>query len=235
MFIQKLTFMNKVDLGKYKLCTKWEDVTLEQWSRYIQLTAENKGKDIDILTTLEVFSDIPKEVIYQIPSDLFTKVIQKMKWLNEEPDIKPSNKIEYQGETYLINIMEKLKVKEYLDLNTIVENNKYDYPTIFALLCRKENEEYNEVFITEVFEDRIEMMKELPVTKALPLISFFLHLWNEYAQHSVNSLTVTELKSVLVEQVKNIRSSVRLMDYIIPSHRAQIMTLQKLEKSLMNI
>lgn len=227
--------MNKVDLGKYKLCTKWEDVTLEQWSRYIQLTAENDKKEIDILTTLEVFSDIPKEVIYQIPSDLFSKVINKMKWLNEEPNTTPSNKIEYKGETYIINIMEKLKVKEYLDLNTIVEHNKYDYPTIFALLCRKENEEYNEEFITNKFEERIDMMKELPVTKALPLISFFLHLWNEYAQHSANSLMVEDLKSVLVEQVRNIKSSLRLMDYIIPSHLQQIMTLRKLEKSLKSI
>lgn len=227
--------MNKIDLGKYKLCTRWEDVTLEQWSRYTQLTAENKNKEIDILTTLEIFSDIPREVIYQIPYDLFAKVISKMKWLNEEPNITPSNKMKYKGDTYIINIMEKLKVKEYLDLNTIVENNKYDYPTIFALLCRKENEEYNDDFITNKFEERIEMMKELPVIKALPLISFFLHLWNEYAQHSANCLMAEDLKSVLIEQVRSIRTSVRLMDYIIPSRLQQIMTLRKLEKSLKKI
>lgn len=227
--------MQKVELGKYKICTSWEDVKLSQWVNYIRKLEGKENKELDILTTLECFSDIPIDVIHQIPEDLFGKVISKLRFLSEEPDIQPSNKLEHKGEIYYINIMEKLKVKEYLDLNTVVDNDKYNYPLIFAILCRKENELYDEVFIADVLDERIAMMNDMPVTKIMPLISFFLHLWSEYAQHSVNYSMAQNLKSMLLEQVKNIKSSLRLTDYIIPSRVQQIMTLRKLEKSLMNI
>lgn len=225
--------MDKIDLGKYKLCTNWEDVKLKQWSDYLRLTSEQG--EVDILTTLECFSDIPREVIYQIPSDLFEKVIQKMKFLNEEPNIESSNIVLHNGNTYHINVMEKLRVKEYLDLNTILENDKYNYPVIFAILCRLDNEEYNEEYIADILEKRVQMWEDVPVTKALPLISFFLHLWNEYAQHTQSCLMVKHLKSELIEYVKNVKNSLKLGDYIIPSRVRQIMTLRKLEKYLKNI
>ena len=45
-----------VDLGKYTVATKWDDITLKKWSDYIRLTSEQKDKDngIDIITTLEI-------------------------------------------------------------------------------------------------------------------------------------------------------------------------------------
>ena len=178
--------METIDLGKYKVATSWDEVTLKQWSDYIKLTSEKENKEVDIITTLETFSDIPREVIHQIPTDLFESIINRMRFLMEEPKLEPTNKLEYEGETYYVNILEKLKVKEYLDLNTVLENDRYNYPVIFAILLRKENEEYNEEYIATAFDKRLEMMNQLPVTKALPIIGFFLNLWNEYEQSSLN-------------------------------------------------
>jgi hypothetical protein len=227
--------METIDLGKYKVATSWDEVTLKQWSEYIKLTSEQKNKEVDIITTLETFSDIPREVIHQIPTDLFESIINRMRFLMEEPKLEPTNKLEYKGETYYVNIMEKLKVKEYLDLNTVLENDKYNYPVIFAILLRKENEEYNEEYIATTFDKRLEMMNQIPVTKALPIIGFFLNLWNEYEQSSLNYLMANNLKSELIKLVKSIKSSLSPMDYIIPSRVQRIMTLRKLEKSLKNI
>ena len=226
-----------VDLGKYTVATKWDDITLKKWSDYIRLTSEQKDKDngIDIITTLEMFSDIPKEIIHQLPSDLFTKVISNLSFLNEEPNTEPKNVINTNDDIFQINIMEKLKVKEYLDLNTILENDKYNYPLIFAVLCRRPGEIYDEDFIADVLDDRIKMYEELPVTKALPLISFFLHLWSEYEQRSINSLMVKDIKETLLKSVKSVKNSLRFMDYITPSKVPQIMTLRKLEKSIKNL
>lgn len=230
-----LLHMDKIDLGKYTVATKWEDVTLGQWQDYIKLINESENKEVDILTTLQCFSNIPRNVIYQIPTDLFNKIILNLKWINEEPDTKPSNKIEIDNEVYQINVMNKLKVKEYLDLNTLLENDKYNYAGILAILCRKDNEEYDEEYIADKWSERAEMFDKMSIVKIFPLISFFLLLWNESEIHSRNSSIIQDLKQILLEQVKNIKSSLSLMDYITPFRVQQILTLQKLEKSLKNI
>ena len=131
--------------------------------------------------------------------------------------------------------MEKLKVKEYLDLNTVLENDKYNYPVILSILCRKENEEYDEIFIADKLDDRIQMYEELPVTKALAIIGFFLNLWKELELSMVNYSMAVQVKETLDALVKNIKSSLKPMDYITPSKVPAIMTLLKLEKSLKNI
>lgn len=227
--------MEKIDLGKYKVATSWEEVTLKQWSEYIKLTSEQEDKKVDIITTLEYFSNIPKEIIYQIPTDMFNNILQNLNFLAEEPNIEPSNILQHNDETYIVNIMEKLKVKEYLDLNTVLENDKYNYPVILSILCRKENEEYDEIFIADKLDERIEMYEELPVTKALAIIGFFLNLWKELELSMVNYSMAAQVKETLDALVKNIKSSLKPMDYITPSKVPAIMTLLKLEKSLKNI
>ena len=227
--------MDKVDLGKYKVATSWDEVTLGQWQEYIKKVQAREEKELDIITTLETFSNIPLNVIYQMPSDLFNKVIQNLKWITTEPQYEPSNKIELNGEIYHINTMHKLKVKEYLDLNTVLENDKTNYSAIFAILCRKDKEEYDEEYIADKFLEREKMFNEAPLPKVFPLIAFFLVLWEQYVQHLVSCSMIPDLKSMLLEQVKNIKSSLKVMDYIIPSRVQRIMTLRKLEKSLKNI
>lgn len=44
---------------------------------------------------------------------------------------------------------------------------------MFAILCRKEGEVYNDDFIANTLDDRIKMFEEQPVTNILPLVSFF--------------------------------------------------------------
>lgn len=229
--------MDKIYLGKYNIATKWEDITLLQWSNYVRTTQQYKeeNKEMDIITTLEHFSNIPREVIYQIPTDLFERLLNNLKFIDEEPKIEPSNKVTINNEVYAINTMYKLKVKEYMDLNTILENDKYNYPVIFAILCRKQDEEYDENFISDVMEKRIQMFENISVIEGMKLIAFFLDLYKTYAIHLQSSLMVQDLKQTLLELVRKEKNLLKPMDYITPSKVPQIMTLRKLEKSLKNL
>lgn len=226
--------MEKINLGNYNICTSWNEVTLLQWQNYVKKASENNGA-VDIISTLETFSDIPREVINQMPTDLFESVIKRLKWVSSEPEIEPSNKVVIDGEEYLINHMEKLKVKEYLDINTVLENDKYNYSVLFAILCRKPNEEYDEAFIADVLPHRIEMFEKSNVLQTMGLITFFLTLSIGLRKHSQSYLVAEHLREELTEVVKSIKSSLKLTDYITPSKVQQIMTLRKLEKSLKNI
>ena len=227
--------MEKIQLGKYKVAEKWEDVTLLQWQNYVRNASNKEDNSVDIISTLETFSDIPRSVINQMPTDLFESVIGRLKWITEQPDQTPSQSVEISGETYTINVMEKLKVKEYLDLNTVIENDKFNYSMIFAILCRKQGEEYDEEFIADKLPDRLEMFEQMNCVDGMKLIAFFLTCWVELETRSRNSLVVRAIKEDAQKLVKSIRSSLKPMDYITPSRVRQILTLRKLEKSIKNI
>lgn len=227
--------MEKIQLGKYKVAEKWEDVTLLQWQNYVRQASESEDNSVNIIGTLEAFSDIPRSVINQMPTDLFESVISRLKWITEQPDQTPSQSVEISGDTYTINVMEKLKVKEYLDLNTVIENDKFNYSMIFAILCRKQGEEYDEEFIADKLPDRLEMFEQMNCVDGMKLIAFFLTCWVELETRSRNSLVVQAIKEDAQKLAKSIRSSLKPMDYITPSRVRQILTLRKLEKSIKNI
>lgn len=227
--------MEKIQLGKYKVAEKWEDVTLLQWQNYVRNASSKEDNSVDIISTLETFSDIPRSVINQMPTDLFESVIGRLKWITEQPDQTPSQSVEISGETYTINVMEKLKVKEYLDLNTVIENDKFNYSMIFSILCRKPGEEYDEEFIADKLPYRLEMFEQMNCVDGMKLIAFFLTCWVELETRSRNSLVVQAIKEDAQKLVKSIRSLLKPMDYITPSRVRQILTLRKLEKSIKNI
>lgn len=227
--------MEKIQLGKYKVAEKWEDVTLLQWQNYVRNASSKEDNSVDIISTLETFSDIPRSVINQMPTDLFESVIGRLKWITEQPDQTPTQSVEISGETYTINVMEKLKVKEYLDLNTVIENDKFNYAMIFAILCRKQGEEYDEEFIADKLPDRLEMYENMNCVDGMKLIAFFLTCFIELETRSRNSLVVQAIKEDAQKLVKSIRSSLKPMDFITPSRVRQILTLRKLEKSIKNI
>ena len=227
--------MEKIQLGKYKVAEKWEDVTLLQWQNYVRNASSKEDNSVDIISTLETFSDIPRSVINQMPTDLFESVIGRLKWITEQPDQTPTQSVEISGETYTINVMEKLKVKVYLDINTVIENDRFNYSMIFAILCRKQGEEYDEEFIADKLPDRLEMFEQMNCVDGMKLIAFFLTCWVELETRSRNSLVVKAIKEDAQKLVKSIKNSLKPMDYITPSRVRQILTLRKLEKSIKNI
>ena len=227
--------MEKINLGQYHVAESWEDVKLLQWQNYVRNASSKEDNSVDIISTLETFSDIPRSVINQMPTDLFESVIERLKWITEQPDQTPSQSVEISGETYTINVMEKLKVKEYLDINTVIENDKFNYSMIFAILCRKQGEEYDEEFIADKLPERLEMFEQMNCVDGMKLIAFFLTCWVELETRSRNSLVGQSIKEDAQKLVKSIRSSLKPMDYITPSRVRQILTLRKLEKSIKNI
>ena len=227
--------MEKIQLGKYKVAEKWEDVTLLQWQNYVRNASSKEDNSVDIISTLETFSDIPRNIINQMPTDLFESVIGRLKWITETPDQTPTQSVEISGETYTINVMEKLKVKEYLDLNTVIENDKFNYSMIFAILCRKQGEEYDEEFIADKLPDRLEMFENMNCVDGMKLIAFFLTCWVELETRSRNCLVAQTIKEDAIELARSIRTSLKPGVCTTVLHLPQIIKLRKLEKSLKKI
>lgn len=223
---------NVIDFGKWTVPTKWEDVTLEMFQK-IEKYYSDKDKDFDVREVLDIFTDHTRDEIDQLPINFTDKLLNELSFLKEQPDYgDASPKIEIDGEEYSINVMEKLKTGEYVAIDTILKNDSHDYISILAVLCRKNGEIYDSKFEAEVFEERQKLFAKQPVTKIMPLISFFLSL---YIVRKTHSLLYSEVEEGLNLMEQNIESSRANGDLSALSTRRLMKKLKKLRKSLKSI
>ena len=216
------------DFGNITVPTKWEEVTLQMLSDYLALSKEKEDaldkdkaqaekdktdmpneKDEKYNLTdkdlLRIFTNFDMEKYDLLPVELYNSIMSNFSFVMEDmPQWKPSNHLSYNGMEFVINDMEVLKVKEYEDAEMILRNNRYDYPSLLAVLCRKVtgkktdnvtglswevNEVYDSEFANKIFDARREMFANMPITKVMGLIGFFLVKGIESSNLSQNSLT----------------------------------------------
>ena len=178
--------------------------------------------DKDILRIFTNF-DISKYDI--LPVELYESIMSNFSFLIEDmPVMKPSKELYYNDIHFVINDMESLKVKEYEDADMVLRNNPYDYKSLLAILCREckgkktdhvtgqtylINEDYDTEFANHIFDARREMFANMPMTKVMPLISFFLLKGLESNSHFQNSIQMIALQ--LKEAVENMLDSIKSM------------------------
>lgn len=223
---------NVIDLGKWTTPKSWDELTLKQFQA-IEEYYSDKDKKFDVREVLELFTDHSKEEISQLPIDFVDKLLNELTWLHESPKWgEPTNKIELDGEKYQVNVQEKLKTGEYIAVDTVLKSDKHNYAAIMAILCRKEGELFDSKFENEVFGDRIKMWEKVPVTKVMPIISFFFELW-------LVSQKNTQLYSMVEEAIsltrQDIENSHKDGDLSKRSMKSAMKKLKKLEKSIKSI
>ena len=219
---------NVIDLGKWTVPTKWEDVTLEMFQK-IEKYYSDKDKNFDVREVLDIFTDHTRDEIDQLPINFTDKLLNELSFLKEQPDYgDASPKIEIDGEEYCINVMEKLKTGEYVAIDTILKSDPHDYISILAVLCRKNGEIYDSKFEAEVFEERQKLFAKQPVMKIMPLVSFFLNL---YIVRMTHSQLYSEVEEGLNLIQQNIDNSENLGVFKRRSLNSQMKKLRKLLKS----
>lgn len=223
---------NVIDLGKWTTPKSWDELTLKQFQA-IEEYYSDKDKKFDVREVLEMFTDHSKEEISQLPIDFVDKLLNELTWLHESPKWgEPTNNIELDGEKYHVNVQEKLKTGEYIAVDTVLKSDKHNYAAIMAILCRKEGELFDSKFENEVLGDRIKMWENTPVTKIMPIISFFFELW-------LVSQKNTQLYSMVEEAInltrKDIESSHKDGALSKRSMKSAMKKLKKLEKSIKSI
>lgn len=197
---------NNIDLGKWSLPTRWDEVTLGQFADLERLYKGEASKGVDAVDLISIMSGRTKDEVMALPLDFMETMSIHLVFLETQPEIeKPINSIEIDGDTYIINVKEKLKFGEYIDFDQLIKSDPCDYPSMLAILCRKEGEVYDSDFIANEFQKRVDMFAKQPVTKILPLIAFFLQLSMNCTGLSSNYSMV---KDLLVQELDNLESSV---------------------------
>lgn len=113
---------NVIDFGKWVIPSKWEDVTLKQYEEIEKLFSE--GQELfDIRKSLHILTNRTVDEVNSLPVDFIEIIMEKLLFMQEPiKEEKPTNKIVIDGETYFINIMEKLKFGEYVSADSVLKN-----------------------------------------------------------------------------------------------------------------
>ena len=220
---------NSIDYGEWTVPTKWEEVTLKMFSD-IERYYGDKDQEFDAREVLHIFTNKSVDEINELPIEFLEILMDKLSFLEKSPkEQEPSNKIKVDGEAYIINIMEKLRTGEYIAVDSVLKDDKYDYASILAILCRKEGEAYDSKFEAELFEERKEMWERQPITSILPLIAFFLNLY-------VLSETPSQVSSLVEAELNRIQKDIETLrkDGALSALSTKLLKrkLKKLKKSI---
>lgn len=220
------------DFGSIEVPSKWDDINLEKYQR-IEKFYEDKDKEFNMIDVLDILIDKDRDYIIGLPSEFIDIIFAHLMFLQTPPNFgKSTNKIEIDNEVYSINVQEKLRVGEYVAVDSVIKADKHNYAAILAILCRKNNELYDSTFENEVLEERIKMFERQPITKVMPLIAFFMDCYILLETPTQISLQIREvishIRSNIETSVKNGEVSKRCM-------KSQMKKLKKLEKSINSI
>lgn len=217
------------DFGNWYVPTRWEELSLKTYQD-IDKYYSDKEKKFDVRDVIHILTNKSDDEINGLPSEFLDAILEKLSFLSTAPEVgEASNKIEIDGEEYKINIMEKLKLGEYVAVDTVLKADSSDYSSILAIICRKDGEIYDSKFEAEIFEDRKKMFERQPITKIMPIIGFFLNLY-----------TVSKIPSLLCTQVEEginlIQQNIDNSQKIGVSKRLYLnWQMRKLRKSLKSI
>lgn len=226
--------MDNIDYGEIKVPTSWDEVTVK---KYIELSRlydnDNKPELIDMIPVL---IDRDRDYVMSLPSEFLGVVLSKLDFLARDIDAEPTNEIEINGETYIINYQEKLRVGEYLAADTLIKEDDKDIAKLLAILCRKKDEVYDTDFTTNVLNDRIKLFEEQPITKVIPLFFFMLTLYATLQSPIILSLNIKENINHIRQNIESLRKDGELgtltFKYVMRKLRKYEKTINKISKNI---
>ena len=199
------------DYGNITIPEKWEQVTLGQFEKIMSIIkGEEENTSINVVKLLAILTDTDEEYINSLPAEFVESLMARLLFLTDDPtkdsDKMAKSQICIDGEFYHINYMEQMKFGEYVQVNEVTRTNPLDYSSILAILCRKNDEPFDDDFAANQFQKRKEMFSKQPVTDIIPLIAFFLKLYLVSQRHSKTYLR--ELESQTSQLLKDTENSV---------------------------
>ena len=221
-----------IDFGSVTVPESWNELTLKQFQDIEQYYSDKENK-VDVREVLHLLTDHSIDEIGQLPIEFVNKLLERLIWLQEAPKWDdPTNKVEIDGEQYIVNTKEKLKTGEYIAVDTVLKSDKNNYAAILAILCRKEGEIFDSKFENEILQSRIELWEKQPITKIMPIMNFFLQCFLILRAPSQMSMEIQEAISHIR---KDIETSVKNGEHSKHFMKSVMKKLKKLEKCTKSI
>lgn len=224
---------NIIDYGNWTTPTSWNQITLKQYQEIEKFYENDENKSFDVREVIHILCNKTIDEVNALPVEFLDDIIEKMSFLQTKvTEEEPTNTLTINGEKYVVNIQNKLKVGEYVAVDSIIKDDKHNYAAMLAILCRKEGELYDSKFENEILEDRVHMWEQQPITDVLRVISFFLQC---YMISVTPILLSSKIKEAIDHTRKDIETSHKNGAISKRSMKSAMKKLRKLEKSIKNI
>lgn len=194
------------DFGSITIPDSWDKLTLKQLDGLMKLQkdAETNGKILSSLDVLSLFTGKDREYLLSLPAEFISSLLARLVFLNTDIHPTPKNDITINGERYFVNYTEKLTFGEYVDTNTIMSEQPDNHAAILTILCRKEGEVYDDSFVADKMDERMEMFGNAPAKDCMDIIAFFLTLSVNSGKCSQDYLTAAKSQiDLLLERTRN--------------------------------
>ena len=189
---------------KLKVPTNWNDITIEQYQKFMVLVDSKKKEKKKMFEMIMLFCDVKKEDLRGFALADLEKISSiLMKLTKDDPsNIEVKRHLDFNGAKYsLMPKMSEMTTGEFVDLENYVLDTVDNLHKIMAVLYRKQTTEvdrwgrYN-VEDYEPTPEKQEAMLKFPMGEALGVLNFFFHLEKELIVDSRNYLKKQTLSRI---------------------------------------
>jgi hypothetical protein len=190
---------------EFKLINKWEDVTIETYSKLMTFT--NGTKSSEALATLTELSNIPEELLKQLELKHIVLMLEKLSHLQSQEDTTLKNIIEINGVEYgFMPDLDSISLGQYADIETFIKNGiDKNLPELMAVLYSPIKLKKNDIYIIEPYDGdirlRTEEMKQMSATQVHSALVFFYHF---------GSVLLTTLQLSLIEVLQGMKTQLQV-------------------------
>ena len=173
------------------------EVTLEQYQKYIKIQDNNEDDTFLAIKMIEIFCGIRADLIMKMKASSIrdiTNVLAEM--FDQKPPLVKEFKM--NGIDYgFIPDLENMTFAEYVDLDTYIgdyENMHRAMSVLYRPIVQRYKDKY---LVDEYSGDESDKMKDMPMDAVLSSILFFYHLGMDLSKTMLNYLQEEENKDIL--------------------------------------
>lgn len=168
----------------------WEELTLKDYEGFYKQKPANIREKVSLIAHI---CKVDPEIILGWPAEAFPILVECAGFLFKPYEADPRPSVKIDGETFLINVEEKLSLGEYIDADEVQKSGENVLSNILAIVCRP----YGEAYDPDKTEERAEMFANLSMSEIHPLLSFFLKCKNALEKHTEVFSCLTEAAALL--------------------------------------
>lgn len=167
------------EVKEFKVPQGWNEVTVKQASEIFGLNKEGKNNLEVTVELISILSNIDIDIVYAMQQEDFIKIVESIKFTNNEVKGDLKDSIVLGGEEYFLKKdFDKLNVGEIISIETIMQQSNNDLSkSMGKLLCiflRKKKENGKLESFKNSFMEREELFGEAIITDVNNIFLFFL-------------------------------------------------------------
>lgn len=218
------------DNEKINVPTSWDDVKLGLYETFYKMRPTTARERVTYVATV---CQVDPQILLSWPAEVFNKLVSFISFLFEDNPAEPCPFVEVDGVKYVVPVDDKLTLGAWVDVEEAQKGEAAILSNVLAIVCRPTGEAYN----YENNEARAAMFAELPVSKVLGVLAFFLQCKTVLEAHTAAYTKLQEVADLLPLNISVLLSrgaGIKLSQiWQIPKYYASIVLLRyQLRKSL---